>query len=103
METGGNCNAKGKSGEGGCLQFLSSTWKLFSQEIYGEVREMTPARERYVAYKIIERWLAQGHDANDIALLWNQGHTGKCKSGTNKYGVEYDSCSYVKKVLAYIH
>lgn len=82
------------------MQFLPSTWRLFSKEVYGEVREMTPTRERYVAYKMIEKWLDQGLSASQIAKRWNQGHTGACKSGVNKYGVQYDSCAYTQKVLA---
>lgn len=79
---------------------MPSTWRMFSQEVYGEVREMTPIRERYVAYKMIEKWLAKGLSAQTIAKKWNQGHTGACSSGVNKHGVEYDSCAYTQKVLA---
>lgn len=82
------------------MQFMPSTWRLFSQEVYGEVREMTPIRERYVAYKMIEKWLGQGLGARAIAKKWNQGHTGACKSGVNGLGVAYDSCAYTEKVLA---
>ena len=85
------------------MQFLPSTWRLFSKDVYGVVKEQTPIRERYVAYKTIEKWLEQGYDARDIALLWNQGHAGQCKSGINKHGIKYDSCTYVKQVLAYLN
>lgn len=63
---------------------------------------MKPDTERYVAVKIVARWLKQGYKKNDIALLWNQGNAGRCSSGTNKHGVEYDSCAYAEKVLASI-
>lgn len=66
------------------------------------MREQTPIRERYVAYKMIEKWLEQGYNAHDIALLWNQGHAGVCGSGTNRHGVRYNSCAYAKQVLAYM-
>lgn len=82
------------------MQFLPSTWILFSKEIYGEVKEQTPTRERYVAYKMIEKWLQEGLDARQVALRWNQGHTGKCRSGVNKHGVRFDSCHYAQQVLA---
>ncbi len=82
------------------MQFLSSTWKLWSEDVYGEVREQTPTRERYVAYKKIEKWLEEGKNAEQIAKIWNQGHAGKCSAGTNKHGVKYNSCEYVKQVLA---
>jgi len=85
------------------MQFLPSTWRLFSKEVYGEVKEQTPTRERYVAYKMIEKWLEDGLDARQIALRWNQGHSGACKAGTNKHGVKYDSCSYARQVLAQLN
>jgi hypothetical protein len=85
------------------MQILPSTWRLFSQDVYGEVVEQTPQKERYVAYKMIEKWLAEGKDARQIALIWNQGHTGTCRAGTNKHGVKYDSCSYARQVLAQLN
>ena len=82
------------------MQFMPRTWEMFSKEVYGEVREMTPTRERYVAYKMIEKWLAQGLTARQVALRWNAGNTHTCSKGVNKHGVEYDSCVYTSKVLA---
>lgn len=84
------------------MQFLPSTWRMFSTIVYGEVREMTPTRERYVATKIIQAWLDEGLTASGVALRWNQGHEGPCKAGTNRHGVLYDSCAYKNKVLAYL-
>lgn len=82
------------------MQWLDSTWQAYSREVYGEVREMTYSRERYVAYRMIEKWLAQGLDADDIARKWNQGNAGPCITGINSHGVPFDSCAYQKKVLA---
>lgn len=70
--------------------------------VYGEVRAQTPIRERYVATQMVKRWQKQGNTAKDIALIWNQGHTGKCSAGTNSRGVKFDSCSYAQAVLAKI-
>jgi hypothetical protein len=64
------------------------------------VREMTPARERYVATRMIEQWLAEGLTAKQIALRWNAGHAKQCSRGVNRHGVAYDSCAYQQKVLA---
>jgi hypothetical protein len=100
VETGGNFHARGASGEGGAMQFLPSTWRAFSMDVYGEYREMTPIRERYVAIKMIEKWIAQGLSNAQIALKWNAGGATKCSAGVNSKGVPYDSCSYQKKVLA---
>lgn len=98
VETGGDCDAKGKSGEHGCMQFLPSTWRLWATEVYGEFREQNPQRERYVAYKKIEKWLAEGHGAYEIALIWNGG-TPTEKRGVNKHGVPFDTRQYALNVL----
>lgn len=99
---GPNCERKGASGEGGCWQFMPSTWKLFTKEVYGEYRAMTPVRERYVVTKIVEGWVDEGLTPAQIALRWNAGGATHCSRGTNKFGVEYDSCAHVSKVLAYL-
>jgi hypothetical protein len=100
VETGGKCHLRGASGEGGCLQFLPSTWRLYSLEVYGEVKEMTPDRERYVATRMIERWIDEGLSVERIALRWNAGGATKCGRGYNKHGVWYDSCKYQAHVLS---
>jgi hypothetical protein len=82
------------------LQYLKGTWVAHSQEILGEVREMVPEVERYVAMKKIERWLEAGYTVAQIPLLWNQGNTSPCKAGVNKHGVKFDSCAYQNKVLS---
>jgi len=84
------------------MQFLASTWKLWSTDVYGEVREQTPDRERYVAYKKIEKWLEEGLNAAQIAAIWNSGspHNWEHKRGINKHGVAYDVPKYVAQVLA---
>lgn len=102
-ETRGNCNAIGASGEKGCWQYLTSTWNLFSRDVYGEVRHMTKVRERYVTTKKIEAWVKAGYDAGEIAQLWNTGRAGPCIKGTNSKGVEYDSCKYESSVLAILN
>lgn len=84
------------------MQYMPNTWRAHSQEIYGAVLEKTPDREWFVAVSMIEKWIEEGLSDSQIALLWNQGHAGKCSSGVNKYGVKYDSCAYARQVIAYI-
>lgn len=98
-ETGGRYEVKGESGEIGAYQFMPSTYKKLSIIHLGTSTQMTPANQDLVAKKEMERLLREGYTERDIALVWNQGHRGKCKSGVNKYGVKYDSCAYVNKVL----
>lgn len=100
---GQNCELPGESGESGCWQFMKDTWRLFSIEIYGEYKPMTPERERYVVTKKVEKWVNQGFSPAQIALKWNAGGAAtRCSSGYNSLGVWYDSCKHVKKVLAYL-
>lgn len=79
---------------------MPSTWKHHSTLVYGEVRPMTPEREWYVVTKLFDEWLSEGMTEAQIALRWNAGGASHCSSGVNKYGVKYDSCAYVKGVLA---
>lgn len=78
---------------------MPDTWAYWSKHIFGYVEKQTPVNEEYIALHKIQYHLNQGHDESDIALIWNQGNPGPCKSGINKHGVHYDSCSYVEKVL----
>lgn len=82
---------------------MPSTWRLFAKEIYGEFREQTPQRERYVVTMMVQKWVEQGLSVSQIALRWNAGGATRCSSGINRHGVEYDSCAHVQKVLAYIN
>jgi len=101
LETGGtlDCSLKGLSGERGCHQFLPSTWRAYSAEVYGSVVEQTPSAAEYVTLTKVERWLDAGYTPRQIFLIWNQGHAGQCKAGVNRHGVPYDSCAYAQKAL----
>ncbi len=101
LETGGklDCSLKGLSGERGCHQFLPSTWKAYSLEVYGYVEIQTPEKATFVAESMIRKWLESGLSDRQIFLIWNQGHPGQCKAGVNKYGVPYDSCAYADKAI----
>ena len=94
METGGKCDAKGKSGEGGCFQFMPDTWEGWSKRVLGYVAKQTPVNERFVALNKIQYHLDQGNSDAGIFLIWNQGNAGPCKRGINSKGVPYDSCKY---------
>lgn len=83
---------------------MGSTWNMFVQEVYGEWKPLDSyARERYVVTQMVQKWVDQGMNAAQIALRWNAGGAKQCSRGVNKYGVEYDSCKHVGKVLAYLH
>jgi hypothetical protein len=101
VETGGECDVRGKSGEVGCLQFLPSTWKMYSTNVLGYVAPMTKVNELYVASVMIQSWLYEGLTDEQVAVRWNSGGI-RHKKGVNKYGVAYDTYAYAKKVLSKI-
>lgn len=75
---------------------MKGTWNYWSNYVFGYIEDMTPVNERYVALRKIQHHINQGYSDSEIALIWNQGNPSPCKAGTNKQGVEYDSCAYVK-------
>jgi hypothetical protein len=99
VESGGNCNARGASGENGCLQFMPATWKMWSRDVLGYVPPMTKVNELYVAMHKIQGWLDMGYTAEQCALMWNSGGTVH-KRGVNRWGVSYDTYAYARAVLA---
>lgn len=99
VESGGNYNAKGASGEIGAYQFMGSTWKQWAKEFLGDANaQPTPQNQDAVAQAKIESLLQQGKTPEEIALIWNAG-TAVRRSGVNKYGVKYDSGAYADKVI----
>lgn len=104
-ESGGNFTAKGKSGEYGAYQFTQPTWEAYSKK-YGvnvPLQQATPEQQNEVAYKQIKEWKDKGHNVGEIASMWNAGE-GRPKAyqenvtGTNDYGVHYDTPTYAKNV-----
>lgn len=107
VESGGNYNAKGGSGENGAYQFMPSTWAEWSKDYASQVlgqsvgnMKMTPENQDAVARWKIQSWLDQGLNAEQIAAKWNSGsETGwEAKIGTNSKGVAYNVPAYVSKV-----
>ena len=99
VESGGNYNAKGASGESGAYQFMPSTWKSWAQQYLGNANApMTKENQDKVAIMRIQDLLDQGYSAQQVALIWNGGQP-VVKKGVNKYGVSYDSGAYADKVL----
>lgn len=100
VESGGDYNAQGASGENGAYQFMPNTWKQWAKQWLGnENAPMTQANQDLVAQKQIQSWLDKGYTAEQVALMWNGGEPRR-KSGTNRFGVKYDSGAYADKVLA---
>jgi ribosomal protein S20 len=99
VESQGNYQAKGGSGETGAYQFMPATWKEWAGDYLGNPNApMTQQNQDKVAQAKISDLLNQGYGAKEIALIWNGGQP-KEKKGVNKYGVAYDSGAYANKVL----
>lgn len=100
VESSGNYNAKGGSGEFGAYQFMPNTWKQWAGEFLGNPNaQPTPQNQDKVANAKITQLLNQGYNPEQIALIWNGG-TPTRKKGVNKFGVKYDSGAYADKVLS---
>lgn len=98
----GNRPVSGGSGEGGRYQFMPETWKSGAQKYLGNPNApMTLENENTVAYSKIKEWKDAGYTPPQIASMWNSGSPNwEGKVGVNKYGVKYDTPSYVRNVYA---
>lgn len=107
VESGGDFNAKGASGEHGAYQFMPSTWSETAPK-YGVTTALdkaTPEEQNKVAYSQLADWKKQHPDWNvgNFASAWNAG-SGKPNAylegnaGVNSQGVKYDTAAYAKKV-----
>lgn len=82
---------------------MPTTYKAYAIETLGYVPEPNRTNATYIAAMKAQQWLEQGKTNSQIFLYWNAGEGAKkCSTGTNKYGVKYDSCAYVKKGLSLI-
>jgi len=100
VESGGDYNARGGSGEFGAYQFMPETWKSWSKQYLGDSNALPDKiNQNKVAYSKIKELKDKGHKASEIASIWNSGKPDyKGKVGTNKFGVAYDVPAYVAKV-----
>ena len=100
VESGGNYNARGGSGEFGAYQFMPATWKQWASQFLGDASApQTAENQDKVAHMKIQSLLDQGYTPEQVALTWNAGSPVR-RSGVNRFGVKYDSGAYADKVLA---
>jgi hypothetical protein len=106
VESGGNYEAQGGSGEFGAYQFMPETWADWSSQYADEVLkqstaelEPTPENQDAVAKWKIQQLVNQGYTPQQVASIWNSGSPEwEGKTGTNQYGINYDVPNYVRKV-----
>lgn len=103
-ESGGNFQARGKSGEYGGYQYTQPTWDAYSKK-YGvnvPLEQATPEQQNEVTYKQIKEWKDKGYNPGQIASMWNSGkpdaYLDTNYKGKNEHGVTYDVPTYAKSV-----
>lgn len=105
VESVGDYNKTGASGEFGAYQFMPETWAQYSKEYSAATGDdaslQTPGNEDKVAIWKISQWINQGYKADQIASLWNSGKPDYLGNvGVNGNGVAYDTPAYVGKVMS---
>lgn len=100
VESRGNYNIIGGSGEIGAYQFMPYRWRFLCYKYFGEVLEYTPQNQDTIAYLKIREYVKKGYSIKEIALLWNAGTTNPARyEGYNKYGVYFNIKKYIDKVV----
>lgn len=109
VESGGNFQAKGRSGEYGAYQYTPATWASDSQKFLGKQIPLvgaTKEQQNEVAYKKIKFLKDQGYNVGAVASIWNSGSPDKYLQdykGINSYGASYDVPKYAKSVATAYH
>lgn len=101
VESGGNFQARGKSGEYGAYQFMPTTWqKVAPQFGVNKALDMaSPEEQNKVAYHYIESLRKQGYNPGQIASIWNSGRSNPSGNvGVNSSGASYNTPQYVENV-----
>lgn len=106
VESNGNFQAKGASGEYGAYQFMPDTWATDSKTYLGQsipIEQATPEQQNEVAYKSLADQMAAHPDWNvgNFASWWNSGDPQAYLNdhkGVNAEGVSYDTPAYAQKV-----
>lgn len=100
VESGGNYDAKGASGEHGAYQWMPNNFEAGAKKYGLDPNDKSPISQDKVAYNTLKEWKDQGLTPAQIAAKWNSGGTEwEGKVGTNKFGVKYDVPAYVNKVV----
>jgi hypothetical protein len=112
VESRGNYNIDGLSGEKGAYQFLDKTWNRLVEIYYPEIREkffykdtviidFSPYWQDLIVKLRIRDLYAKGYSIEQIAAIWNCGkpHGWENKIGVNKLGIKYNVPAYVNKIV----
>lgn len=99
VESNGNMNAIGGSGEIGWYQFMPDTWNKTSMFYFGEILDIkNPDHQDKVARAKVQHLMLKGYDFRQIASKWNSGSPEwKGKIGINRFGQHYNVPHHVAK------
>lgn len=78
---------------------MPDTYKAQSIKVLGYIAPATETNVDYIAVKNVELMLQKKMTVEDIGKIWNQGNAGPCGASTNRWGIKYDSCKYVRELL----
>lgn len=99
VESGGDYERKGASGEYGAYQFTKASWRMYSYLYFEELLPMTKEYQDSVAYVKVKNLVNAGFTDLEIASIWNCGKPDwKGRKGVNRDGVRYDVPHHVKKI-----
>jgi len=101
VESNGNFQAQGKSGESGAYQFMPKTWQSYAGKYLGDPNaEMTKENQNFVAYSKIKELKDQGFSPDQVASIWNSGKPDyQGNVGVNSQGVGFNTPKYVISVM----
>lgn len=105
VESGENFTARGKSGEFGAYQYTPATWATHAREagVTTPLEQASRADQNKVFYTWAKKKKDEGRNIGEIASMHNAGEGRpnayiEGNQGVNKYGVEYDTGAYARKV-----
>ncbi len=104
IESGNKFNTPGDHGNMSSLQYTPSTWALHSRQYtqattgQATVLPLTEANQDAVAKYIVTGYVNQGYSPNEIASIWNSGHSDwEGRVGVNSMGQPYDVPGHVAR------
>lgn len=105
VESGDDFTARGGSGEFGGYQYTAPTWAAHAKMagVATPLEQASREEQNKVFYTWAKKQKDSGKNIGQIASMHNAGEGRpnayiEGNAGTNKYGVEYDTAAYAKKV-----
>ncbi|MDD4970822.1 MAG: hypothetical protein PHT07_15450 [Paludibacter sp.] len=94
IESRGNYDKPGDSGEIGAYQFMPKTWKNACKKYVGKYLIPTKENQDLIAFRSVEDLVSQKYSISQIASIWNSGYPNCTKVGITITGVPFDVPAY---------